>query len=346
MLGATFTTLLFMKNKISKGNALIEASYTLDVVQQRLVLLAIIEAREQKTLLEARGLLRINAESYMKHFNVNRSAAYESLKAGAERLFNQFFSYQKIDEASGKVGFYKSRWVDKAGYVDGLGCVELVFASDVISLITRLEERYTEYEIKIISALQSAYAIRLYELLIQWRAVGKMPDISLEDFRKKLGVLPNEYQTMWNFKSRVLDKAVQQINKNTDITVEYEQLKDGRNITGFAFSFTPNSNSVKKSIDKIIPAKNKAKKVGVASKAAKNKSSDSASNEEPKYTWDTPENSTLKLLQVKCPELNKENVETASRFAKVGIYDFLSQILINMSKVQTFSLVEAGIDVK
>lgn len=158
------------------------------------------------------------------------------MKRAVEGLYEAGFTYSKIDELSGKIGRYKSRWVDKIGYIDDLGCVELVFASDVIPLITRLEAKYTEYELKQVVGLQSEYAIRLYELIIQWRSVGKTNLISLEELREKLGLV-DEYKRIEAFKRRVLNLAVRQINEHTDITVEYEQHKQGRVITGFTFKF-------------------------------------------------------------------------------------------------------------
>ena len=59
----------------------------------------------------------------------------------------------------------------------------------------------------------------------------------LQSFRQQLGVELNQYKTMSNFKSRVLDPAIKQINKYTDITVKYDQHKQGRVITGFTFTF-------------------------------------------------------------------------------------------------------------
>ncbi len=224
------------KQLVTKDNSLIGASYSLGVVEQRLIFLAIIEAREQKTLIEAGGLLRIYAQSYAKQFDVEKHTSYEAMKRAVEGLYEAGFAYSKLDERSGKIGHYKSRWVDKIGYIDDLGCVELVFASDVIPLITRLEARYTEYELKQVVGLQSEYAIRLYELIIQWRSVGKTNPISLMELREKLGLV-DEYKRIEAFKRRVLDLAVKQINEHTDITVEYEQHKQGRVITGFTFRF-------------------------------------------------------------------------------------------------------------
>ncbi|MGP5135301.1 replication initiation protein RepM, partial [Psychrobacter cibarius] len=84
----------------------------------------------------------------------------------------------------------------------------------------------------------------LYELIIQWRSVGKTSQISLAELREKLGLV-DEYQRIEAFKRRVLDLAITQINKHTDITAEYEQHKQGRVITGFTFKF-----KVKKNKDK------------------------------------------------------------------------------------------------
>ena len=90
---------------------------------------------------------------------------------------------------------------------------------------------------KQVTQLKSKYSIRLYELLIAWREVGKMPQIELSDFREKLGIDADEYVRMSDFKIRVLEPSIKQINEHTDIIVTYEQHKKGRTITGFSFRF-------------------------------------------------------------------------------------------------------------
>ena len=60
-------------------------------------------------------------------------------------------------------------------------------------MITRLEEQFSQYDIEQISGLSSAYAVRMYELLICWRSTGKTPVIELKEFRKRIGVLDTEY---------------------------------------------------------------------------------------------------------------------------------------------------------
>ena len=70
---------------------------------------------------------------------------------------------------------------------------------------------------------------------IAWREVGKVPQIEISEFRNRLGLLDDEYTAMHNFKKRVLEPSIQQINEHTDITVTYEQHKKGRLISGFSF---------------------------------------------------------------------------------------------------------------
>ena len=224
-----------MKDLIVKDNALINASYNLDLVEQRLILLSIIEARESGKGINANDPLTIHAESYINHFNVHRNTAYQALKDACKDLFARQFSYK---EQRGKgIANITSRWVSQIAYIDNTASVELIFAPAIIPLITRLEEQFTSYELQQIKGLSTAYAIRLYELLIAWRSTGKTPIIETQELRRKLGVLDGEYKMIADFKKRVFEPSIKQINEHTDITVKSEQHKTGRSITGFSFRF-------------------------------------------------------------------------------------------------------------
>ena len=222
-----------MKELIVKDNALINASYNLDLVEQRLILLAIMEARESGKGINANDPLTVHAESYINQFSVHRNTAYQALKDACKDLFARQFSYQ--EQRPKGIANITSRWVSQIAYIDNSASVELIFSPAIIPLITRLEKHFTSYEMKQISYLSTGYAVRLYEILIAWRSTGKTPVIELIDFRKQIGVLDTEYNRMHDFKKRVLDPSIKQIKEHTDITVEVEQHKTGRSITGFSF---------------------------------------------------------------------------------------------------------------
>ena len=52
---------------------------------------------------------------------------------------------------------------------------------------------------------------------------------------------------MGNFKDRVLNLAIAQVNEHTDINVKCEQHKRGRNISGFSFTFKQKKVAIGKS---------------------------------------------------------------------------------------------------
>ena len=225
-----------MKNGlVVKDNALINASYNLELTEQRLIMLAIINARESGQGITADSKLEIHASDYAKLFNVSIDASYKALREAVNNLFNRQFSYTAEYKRTGKTGVVRSRWVSRIFYVDDLALLEITFAPDVVPLVTRLEEHFTSYQAKQVAHLTSKYATRLYELLIAWREVGKVPQIEIGEFRNRLGLLDDEYTAMHNFKKRVLEPSIQQINEHTDITVAYEQHKKGRLISGFSF---------------------------------------------------------------------------------------------------------------
>ena len=221
--------------QVVKDNALINASYNLDLVEHRIVLQAIVKSRETEKGFTDSNPVSIHASEYEKQFNVSKDAAYKALKDAVLSLFERQFTFTELQDEKLKV--VKSRWVSQIAYVDDLAEVQIIFSPAVASMCSRLESHFTRYDLKQIAGLSSKYAVRLYELVIAWKATGKTPEFSLAEFRSQIGLLDSEYTPMNNFKKYVLDLAVAQINEHTDIKLDYEQHKKGRSITGFSFKF-------------------------------------------------------------------------------------------------------------
>ena len=223
------------KKTIKKSNSLIHAAYTLSLAEQRLILLAIAQANGAVEAVEDE--LSVHARDYARQFAVEMPAAYEALRAATGALFERRFRYQRRT-STGKMEAVVSRWVQHVVYGADEGLVRLKFVTDLVPLLTDLRERFTQYSLDQIAGLSSVYAIRLYELLIAWRSTKKTPLIEITDLRRQLGVEEHEYPRLESLKRRVIDFAVAQINTNTDITARYDQVKRGRRVVGFEFSFT------------------------------------------------------------------------------------------------------------
>lgn len=228
------------KNLVVKDNALINASYSLELVEQRLIMLSIIEARRTKQEIVSSEFLTIYADRYIDEFGVHRNVAYQALKDACRHLFERRFTYQKLT-AKGNREIVTSRWVQSISYVENEAIVRIKFSDDVAPLIYNLEKNFTSYELEQVAQLNSKYAVRLYEVVIAWRSAGKTPMITIDELRNRLGVLDDEYIELKNLKARVIDFSIKQINEKTEISISYEQHKNGRKIIGFTFTIKQKS---------------------------------------------------------------------------------------------------------
>ena len=220
-------------NLVVKTNQLNSALQNLSLPEIRIIQLAIVDARETNTGLSTDKPLRIDALRYAEMFETTRQNGYKRMKEAEETLFNRRFSY--IDD-EGKV--IKSRWIQQVRYLDDEGAIELVFTLAVVNGISRIngvEDFFTSYLLEQTSSMDSIYSVRLYELLVQWKTAKQTPMFELEKFRDQLGVEVNEYKAMCDFKKRVLQVAINEINEKSDIKISYEQVKKGRSIAGFKF---------------------------------------------------------------------------------------------------------------
>lgn len=92
-------------------------------------------------------------------------------------------------------------------------------------------------EMPIISSFRSGYSVALHELLEQRKNFQKWK-VEVEEFRNLMGVLPNEYNATFDLKRRVLNPALEEIERNTEyFNLKYKSIKNGRNISHFEFTW-------------------------------------------------------------------------------------------------------------
>ena len=234
---------------VVKSNRLNSAIQNLTLSEIRIIQLAIIDARETNTGLSTDKPLRIEAKRYSEAFNVSKQTAFEAILTAEDTLFSRRFSF--INDKGLPV---KSRWIQEVTYMKGEGAIEVAFTKAVVEGISRIhgaENFFTEYLLKQTSTMKSGYSVRLYELLIQWRAAVKTPVFELQQFRQQLGIEDTEYKNMCDFKKGVLNLALNEINKKSDIKVVMKQHKKGRNISGFSFT-VKTKEAVKPKVDKPV----------------------------------------------------------------------------------------------
>lgn len=226
-----------MKNcLVIKGNTLINSSYVLSLTEKRLINFCIATAQNNNTPINHNDYLTIYAEDFAKMYRIDSKLVYRDLRNGCDTILKRIFSYSYITP-KGNIGIKRSHWLQSVDYIEGEGKVKVLFAKELIPFISELEKNFTQYHIRDTAKMTSVYAIRLYELIIAWRSCHRTPIFEIKEFRNRLGVESEEYPRMTDFKRRVLDVAIDQINELSNIRIKVIQHKKGRSITGFSFTF-------------------------------------------------------------------------------------------------------------
>lgn len=230
---------------VVKSNTLVKASYHLDLCEIRLLDMALAELseyeEEEKHLTTLPDFIEIRADDYAELYSVTKQQAYTALREASERLFNRYFTYQvKAEHYPSFHEERKARWVGEIGYIKEHGVVTLCFTKALVELAGRFKigvGGHTRYHVEQKAPLTSIYAHRLYEMLMSWRKSGDVPYITYYELRQRFEIDEEEYTRMSNFKSRVLNPSIKQINDLTDIEVSYTQNFKGRKIDGFTFKY-------------------------------------------------------------------------------------------------------------
>ena len=215
---------------VTKSNHLVEAGYKLSLNEQRLILSAITQLDGRKPVQRENDFI-ITAAEFSETFNIPIKQAYATLEEASSRLYER--DIKTFDHDAKTRGRF--RWVDSVKYWDGEAKVTLSFSHSIIPYLNLLHQQFTSYELKQVSQLKTAYAIRFYELLVQFIKTGERY-ISLEKLRELLEI-KNQYKRFYDLKKYVIDPSINNINSSTNLTVDWDIVKKGKTITSLMFVF-------------------------------------------------------------------------------------------------------------
>lgn len=140
----------------------------------------------------------------------------------------------------------KIEWDEQKDYIS------LFFTPEILPYITLLKENFTQYKLEYIAKMESKHSIVLYKMFAMYynqydyysnkgnRRQNQIeqyrnPKLSVKELREQTDTV-NKYQKRFgDFKSKVLDRAVNEINQKTDLTISYDKIRSGRYISDIQF---------------------------------------------------------------------------------------------------------------
>lgn len=220
---------------IYKSNALVEASYRLTPAEQRIMLACIAQVRRDQPITDDL-LYSVSVAAYADLVGTESHSVYKELADAALRLKRREVWLTERPNGDGNhEETLVTGWVQSIRYRKAEGRIELRFTKDMLPYLTQLTEQFTRYALTDVAKLNSGHAIRLYELLCQWRGIGER-EVSIGWLREAFQ-LKGKYPALKDFKKRVIAPAVEQINDHSPLWVKWDQRKTGRRVSHLVFTF-------------------------------------------------------------------------------------------------------------
>ncbi|HHZ4597837.1 MULTISPECIES: replication initiation protein [Legionella] len=107
--------------------------------------------------------------------------------------------------------------------------------SQVMKDLMYQPEIYGQINIDLISKFKSGYGLALYENCIRYKGLAQTPWFPIEIFRKLMGVFDGKYQVFKDFKKRVLDVGVNEVNAVSPIRILPEIERVNQKVTRVRF---------------------------------------------------------------------------------------------------------------
>lgn len=261
--------------QFKKSNTLIESIYNSSLLENKLLSYGLAKAEYK----EGRMVSVITTGEIRKIFGITDDEhIYSKLKTAAIKMTGQKIFIEDIAKKS----FSIINIIGSATYAGGIFTIK--FEPDLTDYLTDLKSNYTLFDIQILMSIDNVYAYRLYEILkSKAYHTGFSTDkhftasFGLSELKLLIGTVDttsdkvskalkrpspdydyivnriakeNAYSRWDNFKRRILEPSIKEINDKTDLYVTYSFIREGYGgkISTIVFTFEkkPDINVVRK----------------------------------------------------------------------------------------------------
>lgn len=204
---------------VAKSNDLIQQSRFSMTVQESKIILFLIS--KIKPMDVGNEVYSISVREFNKVCNIdyNSGKNYADAKKALKAIADKSIWVRQPDGDE-----ILLRWLNHVRLNKETNCFDITFHEDMLPYLYDLQTRYTRYCLNNVLTMKSKYGIRLYELLKSYQ-FRKEASFSVDELRKRLDA--EKYERYPDFRRFVLEKAIEDINECSDISVSYTPYSSG-----------------------------------------------------------------------------------------------------------------------
>jgi plasmid replication initiation protein len=226
--------------EVKKADVVVKARYKLNPLSLKFITSIISGIKRSDDINEE---YQFKVKDFKELTGLKRKDLYSSIKEVLKELLEKplYIPKEKNEKDN---SFLMLNWVASAEYKEGEGLIEFEISNKLRPYLLEAQKRFLKYKLENILSLKSSYSIRMYEILKDWLELnsryGKKTEkiVSIKEFKETLEV-PGSYRFN-NIKVQILEKSKNEIQQNTDIMFEYEEIKTGRKVTHLKLFIRPN----------------------------------------------------------------------------------------------------------
>lgn len=223
------------QNLVVQSNKLIEAHYKQEysVQEQRTVLWLISEINANDYFhydeYSCKELV-ISTQKYAELMGISVKNVYRDADKISDALMSKVIT---IRQDNGD--WERFHWVSSMSYKKEQGIIKASVSPNIIPYIIQLKEQFTSFRLGNILYLRSSHAIKLYQILAQYKKIGERT-ITVDELKSLLGLEDLvTYKVYSALKRKVLEISKREINQKTDLTISYKEEKRSRKVVAVTF---------------------------------------------------------------------------------------------------------------
>ena len=213
--------------KVVKANEIVQkARYDLNITELKALAYILSKIKPTDTELQE---YTFSIKDYCQVCGIDykNGGNYEYIKSTLKGMRDKSFWVQDETGAETTVG-----WLGKVRINKGSGKIKIKLDEDMHKYVIGLFDNYTQYELLSTLPMKSAYSFRIYELLKSY-AFTKHHTFDIDELKRLLAA--ENYTNFKDFRKKVIEIAVKEINLYTDIEVSWEPIKIGRKVIQVKF---------------------------------------------------------------------------------------------------------------
>ncbi len=216
------------KRELKKHAATIHCSNALSLLQRKISNALLFHAYKELMQKEEHEITLKQLCHLIGYQGHNHAAIREALKG----LISTVIEWNLIDDKTGTENWTASSIIASVS-LEGPLCYYAY--SPRMKQLLHTPSMFGKIDLVIQSRFRSSYGLALYENCIRYLGLPHTKWFEMELFKKLMGIPDGMYDVFRDFKRRVLDKAVDEVNMYSDLLVAAELVREGRKVVRVRF---------------------------------------------------------------------------------------------------------------